>query len=70
MRTTPSPRLIGFKNSGTSPDFSVPVRVLSFSRHIRRTVENGQTAPEPQAPRGLITPNALKSKGPHIVNQQ
>ena len=30
----------------------------------------GQISPGPQAPRGLITPNALRSGGPHKVNQQ
>ena len=29
----------------------------------------GQIAPGPQAPRGLITPNASRSGGPHKVNQ-
>ena len=34
MRSTPSPRLIGFRNSGTRPDFTVPVRDLFFYGHI------------------------------------
>ena len=40
MRTTPSPRLIGFKNSGTTPDFGVAVRALSFSMHIYTVNDN------------------------------
>ena len=28
----------------------------------------GQIAPGPQGPRGLITPNASRSGGPHKVN--
>ena len=35
----------------------------------RQEGARGQSAPGPQAPRGLITPNASRSGGPYKVNQ-